>query len=213
MLAHTLAQQARRPSGLLGRLFGAGMGRMNQGVNEWVISLLELAPDDTVLELGFGPGKAIQAAERLVPQGRVFGLDMSEAMLEQATRRNREATRAGRVDLRLGEAAHLPYPDLTFDRVFCVNVIYFWSAPERELSEIFRVTKRGGRVAIYIGDRDQMSSVPMTRTGLFRLYAPEEVKQLLEAQGFRNCEIHRSDIRQGPISRGSRVVGTLAVDG
>ncbi len=211
MLAHTLAQQARQPSGLLGRLFGMGMGRMNQGVNEWVISLLELQPEHVVLELGFGPGKALQAAARLVSKGRLCGVDMSSAMLDQASRRNRAAIQAGKMDLRLGEASHLSYPDLMFDRIFCVNVIYFWTDPEKELAEIFRVGKRGGRVAIYIGDRDQMATVSMTKTGLFRLYSPEEVQALLEAQGFANCEIHRSSISQGPISRGSCVVGTIPV--
>ena len=211
MLAHTLARQARQPSGLLGRLFGMGMGRMNQGVNDWVISLLDLQPEHAVLELGFGPGKALQAAERLVPKGRLCGVDMSSAMFDQAARRNRAAIQAGKMDLRLGEASHLPYPDLMFDRIFCVNVIYFWANPATELTEIFRVAKRGGRVAIYIGDRDQMATVSMTRTGLFKLYTPEEVQGLLESQGFAGCEIHRSSISQGPISRGSCVVGTIPV--
>ncbi len=211
MLAHTLAQQARQPKGLLGRLFGMGMGRMNQGVNEWVISLLDLHADNVVLELGFGPGKALQLAERLVPAGRSCGVDMSPTMIDQASRLNRSAIRAGRMDLRLGAASDLPYPDLMFDRIFCVNVIYFWTTPERELAEIFRVGKRGARVAIYIGDREQMATVPMTKTGLFRLYSSEEVKSLLEAQGFAECEIHQSSISQGPISRGSCVVGTIPI--
>ena len=209
MLAHALAQQARQPKGLFGRLFGMGMRRMNQGVNEWVISLLDLQAEQVVLELGFGPGKALQAAERLVPRGRVCGVDMSPTMIEQASRLNRAAIRSGRMDLRLGEASRLSFPDLTFDRIFCVNVIYFWAKPEIEIAEIFRVAKRGARVAIYIGDRDQMATVSMTRTGLFKLYTPEEVQRLLEAQGFAACEIHRSSISQGPISRGSCVVGTI----
>ena len=209
MLAHTLAKQARQPRGLLGRLFGMGMGRMNQGVNEWVISLLDLRADHVVLELGFGPGKALQAAERLVPKGRLCGVDISPTMIGQASRLNSSAIRSGKMDLRQGEASTLPYPDLTFDRIICVNVIYFWANPEVELREISRVGKRGARVAIYIGDREQMSKVSMTRTGLFKLYTPEEVQQLLESQDFSECEIHRSSISQGPISRGSCVVGTI----
>ena len=209
MLAHALAQQARQPKGLFGRLFGMGMGRMNQGVNEWVVSLLDLQPDHVVLELGFGPGKALEVAERLVTNGRLCGLEMSPTMMDQASRLNREAIQKGKISLRLGEAANLPYPNFMFDRVFCVNVIYFWTAPERELAEIFRVSKKGALLGIYVGDKEQMAAVPMTKTGLFRLYSPEELRSLLEAQGFTDCEIHRSSISQGPISRGSCVVGTV----
>lgn len=210
MLAHALAQQARRPSGLLGRLFGMGMGRMNQGVNDWVISLLDIQPDNDVLEIGFGPGRAIQQVERLLTVGKAYGVDMSATMVEQATKLNRQAVDLGRVDLRLGEAAQLPFAASSFDRIFCVNVIYFWPAPERELAELFRVSRPGAKVAIYAGDREQMAGVPMTRTGLFQLFALSDIARLLEGVGFSDCKIYESAISQGPISKGGCVVARRA---
>jgi SAM-dependent methyltransferase len=208
MLAHALAQQARRPSGMLGRLFGLGMGRINQGVNSWVISLLDVQPDAQVLEVGFGPGRAVQRVERMLSSGRVSGIDLSATMVDQATKLNRAAVQRGKVDLRLGGASSLPYADATFDRIFCVNVIYFWAPPYQELAEMFRVARAGAKVAIYVGDREQMAGVPMTRTGLFQLFSPSDVAGLLERAGFVNCKIYESSISQGPISKGGCVVAT-----
>ncbi len=207
MLAHALAQQARRPSGLLGRLFGMGMGRINRGVNDWVISLLDIAPDHQVLEIGFGPGKAVEKVEQLLTSGRVCGIDMSATMVAQASRRNRHAIEQGRVELRTGEASALPYPEASFDRAFCVNVIYFWPEPQRELAQMFRVIRPGGRVAIYLGDREQMAHVPMTRTGVFSLFSGQDVLELLQGAGFEDCRIYETAIEQGPISRGCCVLG------
>jgi len=207
MLAHTLAQQARRPSGILGRLFGMGMGRINRGVNDFVITQLDVQHNYKVLEIGFGPGKAIQQIERQLSTGRVYGIDMSGTMVAQAAKLNRRAIEEGKVDLRAGEASRLPYPEGTFDRIFCVNVMYFWPEPQQELGEMFRVTAPGGQVAIYIGDREQMSDVPMTKTGLFRLFSGEDVAALLRAAGFDDCRILEASIEQGPISRGCCVLG------
>lgn len=208
MLAHALAQQARRPSGLLGRLFGMGMGRINRGVNDFVITQLEIRPRDKVLEIGFGPGKAIEQVARQLTTGRIDGLDMSGTMVTQAAKLNRRAIEQGKVDLRVGEASRMPYRDETFDRIFCVNVMYFWPQPERELGEMFRVAADDARVAIYIGDREQMADVPMTKTGVFRLFSGEDVAALLREAGFQDCRIVEASIEQGPISRGSCVLGT-----
>ncbi|MCW7540987.1 methyltransferase domain-containing protein [Aquabacterium sp. A7-Y] len=208
MIAHVLAQQARRPSGLLGRLFGLGMGRVNQGVNDWVISLLDIQPESLVLEIGFGPGRAIQQIERMLGSGRVSGIDLSNAMLRQAARRNRAGVAGGKVHLRIGDAAQLPYPENTFDRIYCVNVMYFWQAPQVELTEMFRVARPGARVAVYIGDREEMAAVAMTKTGVFTLYSPEEVVEALQRVGFENCRSFQASIAQGPISRGTCAVGS-----
>jgi hypothetical protein len=54
-----------RPQGVLGRLGGVIMGRMNADCGAWVSDLLEVGPNDSVLEVGFGPGVTIQRLSRL----------------------------------------------------------------------------------------------------------------------------------------------------
>jgi protein-L-isoaspartate O-methyltransferase len=116
-LWHRLAQQFRQPTGFLGRLAGFFF-RINLEGIEWTINLLAIQPSDHVLEIGFGPGHGIQQVARLAAQGRVAGVDFSETMLQQASRLNAAAIEAGRVELRLGDASALPYPDNTFHKVF-----------------------------------------------------------------------------------------------
>ena len=117
-LWHRLAQQFRQPTGFLGRLAGFFF-RINLEGIDWTISLLEIQPTDHVPEIGFGPGHGIQQVVRLATQGRVAGVDFSESMLRQASRRNAAAITAGRVELCLGDASALLYPENKIGRASC----------------------------------------------------------------------------------------------
>jgi hypothetical protein len=55
-----------RPTGLMGRLGGVIMARVNRNAAAQVIDLLDVRPDDKVLEVGFGPGVAIHRRGRSV---------------------------------------------------------------------------------------------------------------------------------------------------
>jgi ubiquinone/menaquinone biosynthesis C-methylase UbiE len=134
----------------LGRLVGVILARKNRGRNAWAISLLDLQPNDRVLEIGFGPGQAIEEVAKLTPEGFVAGIDISEVMVEQARKRNAAAIRAGRVLLRQGNEAPLPFDDANFHKAFSVNSMPFWSNPNAGLQEVRRLLRPGGRVVIII---------------------------------------------------------------
>jgi ubiquinone/menaquinone biosynthesis C-methylase UbiE len=93
-----------RPRGLPGRLVGWEMAvrPSNRKRNLWAVELLEVQSTDRVLEIGFGPGVAIQALAHLTANGNVYGIDHSEVMVRQAIARNRRAVDEGRVSLVLG---------------------------------------------------------------------------------------------------------------
>lgn len=196
---HGLAQQFRQPSGMVGRIVGF-LFRMNRQGIDWTIDLLEIGPADHVLEIGFGSGHGIQRAAGLVSNGRVVGVDFSETMLRQATRRNAAAITVGKVELSLGDAARLPYPDNTFHKVFGTNVVYFWSDPVATLQHIRRVMKPGGRLALYVISKEDIGKFKVTQTGVYHLYTGEELVGLLQRAGFQNArfvtkaEHHRTGI-------------------
>src|SRR5215216_8076038 len=102
--------QFGHPTGLGGRAAGLVMAHRssNQKRNSWAVSLLDVRPDDRVLEIGFGPGLAIRELARLAVDGYVCGIDHSELMLRRAKRLNAEGLRRGVVDLRLGAVENLP---------------------------------------------------------------------------------------------------------
>jgi ubiquinone/menaquinone biosynthesis C-methylase UbiE len=198
-LWHRLAQQFRQPTGFLGRLSGFFF-RINLERIEWTINLLAIQPTDHVLEIGFGPGHGIQQVARLAAQGRVAGVDFSETMLQQASRRNAVAIAAGLVELRLGDASALPYPDDAFHKVFATNVVYFWKVPLANLQELRRVMKPGGRLALYVISKDDLIKFKVTQTGVYQLYTGEDLVRLLAQAGFHRArfvtkpERHRTGI-------------------
>jgi ubiquinone/menaquinone biosynthesis C-methylase UbiE len=85
---------------------------MNAACVEW----LELAPDERVLEIGFGHGRTLAWLAERSPQGRVTGIDPSDTMQRQASDRNWRAIAAGRMRLERGEATKLPFDDASFDQ-------------------------------------------------------------------------------------------------
>jgi SAM-dependent methyltransferase len=146
---HKLLMRAfGRPKGVLGRLGGVIMARVNRDAAAQVIELLDVRPDDRILEVGFGPGVAIQLLLRRAPTVWVAGVDQSQEMVQQAAARNADALRGRRVDLRYGSADRLPFADATFDKVLAVNSMQVWPDARRGLREIRRVLKDGGIVAL-----------------------------------------------------------------
>ena len=145
-----LVGQFHRPHGLGGRAAGWVMAHRgsNRERNLWAAELLDVQPEDRVLELGFGPGIAIEAMARRATRGVVVGVDHSEVMVRQATRRSAAAVRAGRVDLRLGNAEDLPAFDAPFDKILAVNSLMFWEDPVARLEELRDLLRPGGRIAI-----------------------------------------------------------------
>jgi ubiquinone/menaquinone biosynthesis C-methylase UbiE len=137
-----------RPQGILGRLGGVIMARTNADCGVWVSDLLEVKPNDSVLEVGFGPGVIIQHLSKLATAGYVAGADVSPEMLEQARARNRSAIQDGRVELRLASVENLPFDDNRFDKALAINSMQVWPDVGAGLEKMRRVMKPGGRIAL-----------------------------------------------------------------
>jgi SAM-dependent methyltransferase len=120
----------------------------NRRRNAWAVSLLDVRPEDRVLEIGFGPGIAIRELGRLAWKGYVCGIDHSELMLRRAKRLNAEGLRRGVVDLRLGSVEDLPAFDEPFDKILAVNAMMFWREPVARLEELRRLLRSGGLIAV-----------------------------------------------------------------
>ena len=192
-LLHTLiAGKFREPTGLLGRLAGEAMARGNRKAIEWTVSQLDIGERDNVLEVGFGPGVGIECAARRATSGHVHGVDRSPTMVDVARRRNAAAVLEGRVDLREADAMHLPYASLTFDKVFSVHCIYFWSDPVQTLEELRRVLAPGGRIAITVLPKTRwLETKTKPPEHLFTLYEAFEIVEFLEDAGFRDVQLER----------------------
>jgi ubiquinone/menaquinone biosynthesis C-methylase UbiE len=164
-----LMQMFGRPRGILGRLGGIIMSRMNEACGAWVTELLEVRPNDSVLEVGFGPGVTIGRLSKLASRGNVDGVDLSHEMVEQASARNATAIRNGRVDLQRGSVDGLPFDDNSFDKVLAINSMQVWPDAAAGLREIRRVMKPAGRLAlgftVYSGQPNEGSTELLTAAG------------------------------------------------
>jgi SAM-dependent methyltransferase len=206
-LSQILAGQLRRPEGALGYCLGKAMALVNERANSLAIDRLGLRPHDQVLELGFGPGRAIARMASHVTSGRVCGIDQSVVMLRQATRRNAEAILRGRVRLVQGNFERLPFPDASFDRVLAVNVAYFWPEGCAILREVGRVTRPGARIALYATHRRTMEKWRITRGGCHRLYDEEEMRALLDESDIFPARI---EVQTFPMGFGVRGICAIA---
>ncbi|MHC4954657.1 MAG: arsenite methyltransferase [Planctomycetota bacterium] len=105
-------------------------------------------PGETVLDLGSGAGfDLLIAAEKVGPNGRVIGVDMTDAMIEKA---RENITRAGaeHIEVRKGIIEKLPVDDGSVDWVISNCVINLSPEKERVFGEVHRVLAPGGRISI-----------------------------------------------------------------
>ena len=118
-----------------------------QRLKRTAIEHCRLAPGMDVLDAGCGTGlETVRLAGLVAPSGRVVGVDASERFLEEA--RRRAAGLALPIDYRRSDAQQLPFPDKTFDVARAERLFPYLPNPEGALSELVRVTKPGGAVAL-----------------------------------------------------------------
>jgi ubiquinone/menaquinone biosynthesis C-methylase UbiE len=114
----------------------------------WAPDIVEAAgirAGQSVLDLACGAGAVTRlVATRVGPEGRVVGLDINPGMLAVA----RVAASAPNVEWREGSALKMPLPDATFDAAVCQQGLQFFPDRSAALSEVRRVLKPGGRLAL-----------------------------------------------------------------
>ncbi len=189
MLNRLFAEQWGKPSGLPGRLVGRWMAEHNSFEAGWTVSLLNIQPEDHVLEVGFGPGLGIELASEKAVRGMTAGVDISKVMLQAARKRNAAAIQAGRVELRHGDVSTLPFDDKSFDKAFGIHCVYFWPHLPDCLKELYRVLKPGGVLAITIKSKDKWTPNETPPAQVFILHTGQEIAQLLADAGFRDTRV------------------------
>ena len=111
-------------------------------------ALAELRPGETVLDLGSGGGiDVLLSARRVGPEGKAYGLDMTDEMLGLA-RENQRKAGVENVEFLKGEIENIPLPENAVDVVISNCVINLSADKNRVLQEAFRVLRPGGRFAV-----------------------------------------------------------------
>ena len=213
---HAFGSQLRNPTGAAGTIVGWLMALVNDEPNRLAIDALHLGPGERVLELGFGPGWSLRTIAARTRGARVYGLDQSARMVEQARRMNEVAVNSGRMVLVQGHFSPLPWIDEMFDKVLLVNVLYFFDPDGRDISEVYRVLRSGGRLAIYVTSRETMRKWPFAATGTHRTFDAHDLAELLEQAGFRPSDLKIANVElalgvKGLVAVAEKTVGSAAL--
>ena len=188
-----LARQCRRPAWWPGQLIARSMNARHLGVTSWGLQQVTFEPAFTILDVGCGGGRTIQQLSALAPRGRVYGIDYSAASVAVARKVNTASIAHGLVDIRCGSVSNLPFSPETFDVVTAVESHYYWPDLGRDLQEIRRVLKPGGR-AVIIAEayRDKrLGAAERIAMGLLggRLLTLREHRDALVTAGYSDVEV------------------------
>lgn len=130
---------------------------------QWAVEILDVQPNDYILEIGSGHGAALTLICDQLTSGTITALDRSEKMIQAASKRNRKCLEAGKVRFLQAELANAGWNGAMFDKVFAFHVNVFWMKPARELAAVRAGLKPNGTLYLFYqplnpGKADQLVS-------------------------------------------------------
>ncbi len=181
------------------------------------VALATLSPGEVVLDLGSGGGiDVLLSARRVAPDGKAYGLDMTDEMLEMAWENRREAG-VENAEFLKGEIEDVPLPNDHVDVVISNCVINLSTEKEKVVGEAFRVLKPGGRFAVsdvvFLGEKQKLSaevrdSVERWSGCISGALESAEYEALLKAAGFEEVSVEVTHAYQP-----EQVAGSLGPEG
>jgi len=148
---------------------------------------MDIESGDKILEIGYGPGIGIQMITRLCLTCKVYGIDFSKLMFKKASSYNKPAIDQSKVQLFFGDYLKMPIDQNQYDKIFCLNVIYFWDELSKPLHKTHALLKSGGVFHIFMASANFLNEKKAPDT-VFNKYSIEQVVDALTAAGFTQVE-------------------------
>ena len=188
-----IGKQFRKPSGFLGKIISRIMIKGNRSEYDKIIPELHIRQNDRIMEIGYGHGAGV---DRIASNYDCFvdGIDFSELMFREATRRNKKHIKNKKVVLHFGDLLTSVIAPNYYDKVFCLNVIYFWDKLEEPFLKINTMLNEGGTLCMFMAHRDYLKNVKFAKDGIFNKYAIDEVVDKLEFAGFKDIGYHLDNV-------------------
>jgi SAM-dependent methyltransferase len=191
-IKESIISQGVRPHGALGWVVAWIIPLFSDKYCGNLAELLDLQPEDEVLEVACGSGKFLK--ERAACARYIAGLEHSDIQLRMARKRNRRRIAAGTAEIVEGDSAALPWPDGRFSAVTC-NCVGCFAQPRESMKEMYRVLRPGGRAAFgfdYYPDEEKARKAEQW-WGLPAWTEPE-VRAMIEEAGFSRITLSHDKI-------------------
>jgi len=186
-LSEYIGSQFGNPRGFIGKICCLIMNIINKTMYNGVVDSLVLNKNMIVLDIGYGNGYMLHKLYKK-SGGNIYGIDISEDMKKEASKKNHKAISRSKMHLTIGDCCKLDYADVTFNAITSVNTIYFWEDTLKGLEEIYRVLKVDGVFLNAVYSKEWMERTSYTKKG-FKLFTPQEIATLAKRVGFSNIQI------------------------
>ena len=187
MFQKFIASQFKKPTGLVGIWASNLMVKGNKSNYDKLIEDMDLQPHDKLLEIGYGPGTGINTIAQRCPTCIIHGIDFSPLMYKRASKYNKAYIDKGTMLLQHGDFQQMPAADHDYDKIFCLNVVYFWNDLRQPFGKVYSLQKKGGSFHIYMADKNALIK-KRAPDSVFNKYSIEEVVEALKSAGFENVE-------------------------
>jgi ubiquinone/menaquinone biosynthesis C-methylase UbiE len=190
---NVIFEQWKKPSGLMGKILSRILNLSHERGIQWGLSQIEIKQNDIILDIGCGGGSAVRIMAEKVTIGKVYGIDYSEECVQVSKAENSKFIKEGRAIINNGKVSELLFPDNYFDTITAINSHYYWPELPKDLSEVLRTLKPGGKIVIigesYKGSKFEKRDKAFIESMHMNYHSKNELAELLARVGFVNIII------------------------
>ena len=187
MFRNFIASQFKKPTGLFGIFTSNVMVKSNNSKYDKLIKDLDIQPGDKLLEIGYGPGIGINMIAETCSTCTIHGIDFSPLMYKRASKYNKSFIDKGNMLLQYGDFLSTTIVSNDYDKIFCLNVVYFWDELKEPFEKVLSLLKKGGAFHIYMADRSTLME-KKAPDSVFNKYSIEQIVEALKLVGFAEIE-------------------------
>jgi ubiquinone/menaquinone biosynthesis C-methylase UbiE len=183
MLRQLIAMQFKKPAGLFGIFTSNLMIKGNKNNYDVLITEMNIQPHDKILEIGYGPGIGINMIAEKYNSCIIHGIDFSKLMYKRASKLNKKYIDSDKVKLLMGDFITTKIDSNNYDKVFCLNVVYFWNELQTPFERIRSILKKDGMFYFYMAHKDFLIK-KKSPDEVFNKYSIEQITEALNLAGF-----------------------------
>ncbi len=183
MITKQQIDQAKKPSGDVGRATVERMNNSHDQLTNWAMNFLEKDQVERALDVGCGGGATVGRLMEKYPNAFVDGVDYAQTSVDCSREFHGEAL-GKTCQIVQGDVHNLPYESHCFDLVTAFETVYFWADLPRALGEVRRVLKAEGNFLMCCEMSDPTNERWKNVLGEMTIHTAKGWKTILEEHGF-----------------------------